>query len=69
MLADTFLLYLKTLNFHWNVKGPQFISLHKMFEEQYRDFWSALDDIAERIRTLDQPASGTTAKFKQLAEI
>jgi starvation-inducible DNA-binding protein len=69
VLADTFLLYLKTLNFHWNVKGPQFISLHKMFEEQYRDFWSALDDIAERIRTLDQPASGTTAKFKQLAEI
>ena len=69
VLADTFVLYLKTHNFHWNVKGPQFISLHKMFEEQYRDLWSALDDIAERIRTLDQPAPGTTAQFKQLAEI
>jgi starvation-inducible DNA-binding protein len=69
VLSDTFVLYLKTHNFHWNVKGPQFISLHKMFEEQYRDLWSALDDIAERIRALDQPAPGTTAKFKQLAEI
>jgi starvation-inducible DNA-binding protein len=69
VLADTFVLYLKTHNFHWNVTGPQFIGLHKMFEEQYRDLWSALDDIAERIRALDRPAPGTIAKFKQLAEI
>lgn len=69
VLSDTFALYLKTHNFHWNVKGPQFIGLHKLFEEQYGDLWNALDDIAERIRALDQPAPGTTAKFKELAEI
>lgn len=69
VLSDAFVLYLKTHNFHWNVKGPQFIGLHQMFEEQYRDLWNALDDIAERIRALDQPAPGTTAKFKELAEI
>lgn len=69
MLPDTFILYLKTHNFHWNVEGPQFIALHKLFEEQYRDLWNSLDDIAERIRALGQPAPCTTAKFKELAEI
>ena len=69
VLSDTFILYLKTHNFHWNVEGPQFIALHKLFEEQYQDLWNSLDDIAERIRALGQPAPGTTAKFKELAEI
>lgn len=69
VLSDTFILYLKTHNFHWNVAGRQFRGLHKMFEEQYRDLWNSIDDIAERIRALGQPAPGTTAKFKELAEI
>jgi starvation-inducible DNA-binding protein len=69
VLSDTFVLYLKTHNFHWNVQGPQFIGLHEMFEEQYRDLWNSIDDIAERIRALGQPALGTTGQFKQLAEI
>ena len=69
VLADTFLLYLKTHNFHWNVEGPQFLALHAKFEEQYRDLWNSIDDIAERIRALGQPAPGTTAKLKELSEI
>ena len=69
VLSDTFILYLKTHNFHWNVQGRQFRGLHMMFEEQYRDLWNSIDDIAERIRALGQPAPGTTAKFRQLAEI
>jgi starvation-inducible DNA-binding protein len=69
VLSETFVLYLKTHNFHWNVEGPQFLGLHKMFEEQYRDLWNSIDDIAERIRALGQPAPGTTAKLKELAEI
>jgi starvation-inducible DNA-binding protein len=69
VLADTFVLYLKTHNFHWNVEGPQFRGLHEMFEEQYRNLWDAIDDIAERVRALGQPAPGTTGKFRELAEI
>lgn len=69
VLSDTFVLYLKTHNFHWNVQGRQFRGLHMMFEEQYRDLWNSIDDIAERIRALGQPAPGTTGRFKQLAEI
>lgn len=69
VLADTFLLYLKTHNFHWNVEGPQFLALHAEFEEQYRDLWNSVDDIAERIRALGQPAPGTAAKLKELSEI
>jgi starvation-inducible DNA-binding protein len=69
VLSDTFVLYLKTHNFHWNVEGPRFRGLHMMFEEQYRDLWNSIDDIAERIRALGQPAPGTTARFKELAEI
>jgi hypothetical protein len=69
VLSDTFVLYLKTHNFHWNVEGPQFLGLHEMFEKQYRDLWNSIDDIAERIRALGQPAPGTTEKFKELAEI
>jgi starvation-inducible DNA-binding protein len=69
VLSDTFVLYLKTHNFHWNVQGPQFLGLHEKFEEQYRDLWNSIDEIAERIRALGQPAPGTTAKFHELAEI
>jgi starvation-inducible DNA-binding protein len=69
VLAETFMLYLKTHGYHWNVEGPQFRALHEMFEEQYRELWNSIDDIAERIRALGQPAPGTTAKFKELAEI
>jgi starvation-inducible DNA-binding protein len=69
VLSDTFVLYLKTHNFHWNVEGPQFRGLHEMFEEQYRNLWDSIDDIAERIRALGQLAPGTTRKFRELAEI
>lgn len=69
VLSDVFILYLKTHNFHWNVTGSQFLGLHEFFEKQYRDLWNSIDDIAERIRELGQPAPGTTGKFKELAEI
>jgi starvation-inducible DNA-binding protein len=69
VLADTFVLYLKTHNFHWNVEGPQFVGLHKLFEEQYRDLWNALDEIAERIRALGHHAPGTTEKFNELSQV
>lgn len=65
-LADTYALYMKTHAYHWNVTGPQFRTLHLMFEEQYREMWAALDQIAERVRALGvfAPASG-----KQFAEL
>lgn len=66
LLADSFTLYLKTHNFHWNVKGPMFNTLHVMFMDQYTELWNALDAIAERIRSLGFPAPGTVAEFAQL---
>lgn len=69
VLADSYFLYLKAHNFHWNVEGPRFRSLHNMFEEHYRDLWTALDDIAERIRALGAYAPGTYAKFKARSSI
>lgn len=68
-LADTYTLYLKTHNFHWNVTGPMFETLHKMFEEQYMQLREAVDAIAERIRALGFPAPGTYAEFVKLASI
>lgn len=68
-LADTYTLYLKTHNFHWNVTGPMFETLHKMFEEQYQQLREAVDAIAERIRALGFPAPGTYAEFVKLASI
>ena len=59
MLADSFFLYLKTHNYHWNVTGPMFQTLHVMFMDQYTELWNALDEIAERIRSLGFPAPGT----------
>ena len=69
LLADTYTLYLKTHNFHWNVVGPQFRELHLMFEEQYTELATAVDSIAERIRALGSPAPGTYSEFNQLTVI
>lgn len=69
LLADSFVLYLKTHNFHWNVTGPQFRSLHLMFMEQYTEQWNALDVIAERIRSLGFPAAGSQKAYTALASI
>ena len=68
-LADSYTLYLMTHNFHWNVTGPQFNSLHMMFMTQYTEQWNALDIIAERIRALGHPAPGTYKEFSKLATI
>ena len=69
LLADSFTLYLMTHNFHWNVTGPMFNSLHVMFMGQYTEQWNALDIIAERIRALGFPAPGTYKEFVKLASI
>ena len=69
LLADSYTLYLMTHNFHWNVTGPQFNSLHTMFMTQYTEQWNALDIIAERIRALGFPAPGTYKEFVKLASI
>lgn len=69
LLADSYTLYLMTHNFHWNVTGPQFNSLHQMFMTQYTEQWNALDMIAERIRALGYPAPGTYKEFVKLASI
>lgn len=69
LLADTYTLYLKTHNFHWNVTGPMFQPLHGMFEEQYTELAAAVDLIAERIRALGFPAPGTYAEFAELTSI
>jgi starvation-inducible DNA-binding protein len=69
MLADSFTLYLKTHNFHWNVTGPMFNALHNMFEMQYTEQWNALDEIAERIRALGFNAPGSYAEFIRLSAI
>ena len=66
LLADTYTLYLKTHNFHWNVKGPMFNTLHLMFMDQYNELWISNDLIAERIRSLGFPAPGTYAAFGKL---
>lgn len=69
LLADSYTLYLQTHNFHWNVTGMQFRELHLMFEEHYTELATAVDEIAERIRTLDVPAPGTYKEFAQLSSI
>lgn len=67
VLADSYTLYLKTHNFHWNVTGPMFQTLHTMFETQYSELAIAVDDIAERIRSLGEPAPGTYSAFAALS--
>jgi len=69
VLADSYTLYLQTHNFHWNVTGPQFRELHLMFEEHYTELAVAVDDVAERIRTLGFAAPGTYSEFSRLASI
>ncbi|AGG90243.1 Dps family protein [Rhodanobacter denitrificans] len=69
LLADTYSLYLKTHSFHWNVTGPQFNSLHAMFQTQYNALWLAADEVAERIRTLDVFAPGSYSQFAKLSAI
>lgn len=69
LLADSYTLYLQTHNFHWNVTGPQFRELHLMFEEHYNELAVAVDDIAERIRTLGVAAPGTYRAFAELSSI
>ena len=69
LLADSYTLYLMTHNFHWNVTGPMFNTLHLMFMTQYTEQWAALDLIAERIRALGHPAPGTYKQFIKLASI
>jgi len=68
LLADSYLLYIKTQNFHWNVTGPQFASLHLLFELQYKNLAEAVDDIAERIRALGYPAPGSYQQFRELSQ-
>lgn len=67
LLAETYTLYLTTHNFHWNVTGPMFNSLHAMFMAQYTELWNAVDPIAERIRSLGHPAPGSYAQFTKLS--
>ncbi|HUQ31464.1 MAG TPA: Dps family protein [Pyrinomonadaceae bacterium] len=69
LLADTFTLYLKTHNFHWNVTGPMFRTLHVMFEEQYNELWTAVDLLAERMRALGVFAPATYKQFTRLTSI
>ena len=69
LLADTYTLYLKTHNFHWNVTGPMFQTLHLMFETQYNELALAVDLIAERIRALGFPAPGTYSEYARLSSI
>ena len=69
LLADTYTLYLTTHNFHWNVTGPMFNSLHAMFMAQYTELWNAVDPIAERIRSLGHVAPGSYAEFGKLASV
>jgi starvation-inducible DNA-binding protein len=69
LLADSSILYLKTHNFHWNVEGPMFNTLHQMFMEQYTELWNALDLIAERIRALGEYAPGSYKKYAKLTSL
>jgi starvation-inducible DNA-binding protein len=69
LMSDSFMLYLKTLFFHWNVTGPMFQPLHDIFETQYQELLVAVDDLAERIRALGYPAPGTFTQFNRLTSI
>ena len=69
LLADTYTLYLTTHNFHWNVTGPMFNTLHTMFMTQYTELWNAVDSIAERIRALGHIAPGSYKDFEKLSSL
>lgn len=69
LLADTYTLYLKTHNFHWNVTGPMFVSLHQLFEQHYTELAAAVDEIAERIRALGFFVPGSFKRFQELTSV
>lgn len=69
LLADSYTLYLKTQNYHWNVTGPMFTTLHTLFETQYTDLALAVDEIAERVRALGAPVPGSFSEFGKLAAV
>lgn len=69
VLADTYALYMKTQNYHWNVEGPHFKALHELFEEQYRDLFGAIDEAAEHIRQLGHKAPGTLSSYVEKTTI
>jgi len=69
LLADSYILYLKTHSFHWNVEGPMFQTLHQMFMDEYTELWNAIDPIAERIRALGHYAPGSYTQYRKLATI
>lgn len=69
LLADIYILYIKTQNFHWNVTGPEFFSLHKLFEAQYEELAEEIDEVAERIRALGFYVEATTESFRKLSSI
>ena len=69
LLADSYILMLKTQNFHWNVKGPMFFSLHTLFEQHYNDLFLAVDEIAERIKALGEKAPGSYQEFQELSDM
>lgn len=69
LLADSYMLYIKTHNFHWNVEGPMFNTLHVMFMDQYTELWNSLDLVAERIRSLGEYAPGSYRQFAKLTSI
>jgi starvation-inducible DNA-binding protein len=69
LLADSYTLYLKTHNYHWNVTGPMFTTLHTLFETQYTELALAVDEIAERIRAMGAPAPGSYAEFGRLSKV
>ena len=69
LLADSYTLYLKTHNYHWNVEGPMFNALHNLFETQYQELAAAVDEIAERIRALGMKAPGSYSEFAKIASV
>lgn len=69
LLADSYTLYMKTHNFHWNVTGPMFATLHQLFEQEYTELAMAVDEIAERIRALGFPAPGSYTEFAKLSSV
>src|SRR5690606_13747219 len=69
LLADSYTLYLKTHNYHWNVKGPMFTTLHTLFQQQYTELQTAVDEIAERIRALGAYAPGSYSEYSKIAVV
>lgn len=69
LLADSYVLMLKTQNYHWNVTGPHFTALHTMFQEQYEELFASVDELAERLRALGEKAPGSFADFAKLAKV